>query len=238
MYGYRARLGLIVPSSNTTNEPEFWRWIPKGVSISTARMTLENVREDELIDMADDVEQAVEQLSTADVDAIAFGCTTGSLVKGAGYDRQIKEMIEEKAAVPGIATSTAIMSAFDAVGASDLAVATPYTEEMNELEREFLVDNGYGVIDITGLGIEPNLDIGRQSPATAFQLGREVDSPQADAVFLSCTNFRTLEIIESLEADLDKPVISSNSATLWAVLNRMGVNTESIELGKLYERGT
>lgn len=236
MYGYRGRLGLIVPSSNTTNEPEFWRWSPDGVAIYSARMMLESVNEEELIDMADDVEEAVKKLNTTQVDAIAFGCTTGSLVKGVGYDEQIQELIEEIAGVPGIATSTAIMHAFDALDAESLAIATPYTEQMNTKEVEFLEDNGYEVTGITGLDIEPNIDIGRQEPSTAYRLARNINRPEADAVFISCTNFRTLDIIPQLEADLDKPVVSSNSATLWAAMNLLGIDTTDIELGELYEK--
>jgi maleate isomerase len=235
MYGYRGRLGLIVPSSNTTNEPEFWRGSPDGVSVHSARMTLESVTEEELVDMAADVESCVEKLATADVDAIAFGCTTGSLVKGAGYDVEIQRLIEDTAGVPGVATSTAIMRAFDAVGAESLAIATPYTDQINDREVEFLADNGYAVTDITGLGIEPNVGIGRQEPSTAYRIGRGVDSSDADAVFLSCTNFHTFDVIEQLEADIGKPVISSNSATLWAALHLLDVDTGGVPLGELYD---
>lgn len=235
MYGYRGRLGLIVPSSNTTNEPEFWRWSPAGVAIYSARMTLTDVNEEDLIDMADDVEDAVSKLTTANVDAIAFGCTTGSLVKGVGYDTQIQEMIEETAGVPGIATSTAIMHAFDALDATSLAIATPYIEEMNVKEAEFLRENGYHVTDVKGLEIEPNIDIGRQDPSTTYRLARSVDNDAADAVFISCTNFRTFDIIDKLERDLSKPVVSSNSATLWAALDLLEVDTGEIELGQLFQ---
>lgn len=236
MYGFRGRLGLIVPSSNTTNEPEFWRWSPEGVAIYSARMMLESVNEEELIDMADDVEDAVERLDTAGVDAIAFGCTTGSLVKGRGYDEQIQQLIEDLAGVPGIATSTAIMDAFEALDATSLAIATPYSDAMNDKEVEFLEDNGYDVAAITGLGIEPNIEIGRQEPSTAYRLARQIDQPEADIVFVSCTNFRTLEAIPLLERDLGKPVVSSNSATLWAALNLLGVETSDVGLGALYEQ--
>lgn len=236
MYGYRGRLGLIVPSSNTTNEPEFWRWSPDGVAVYSARMMLEAVNEEELIDMAEDVEEAVSKLRTAQVDVIAFGCTTGSLVKGVGYDEQIQEMIEDVAGVPGIATSTAIMHAFDALGAEKLAIATPYIEQMNTKEVEFLEENDYDVTSVTGLDIEPNIDIGRQEPSIAYRLAKSIDRPEADAVFVSCTNFRSLDVIEQLERDLGKPVVSSNSATLWAALNLLGVDTDGIDLGELYER--
>lgn len=234
MYGVRGRIGLVVPSSNTTNEPEFRTWAPAGVSVHSARMPLEGVNEEELVGMADGVESSIEALSTADVDVVTFGCTTGSLVKGAGYDEEIESLIEASAGVPGVATSSAIRQAFDAVDATALAIATPYTDAMNDKEVTFLEDNGYEVTGITGLGIEPNLEIGRQDPSVAYRLGRRIDHPDADAVFISCTNFRTLEVIADLERDLGKPVISSNSATLWSTLGRVGVAVDDVDLGRLY----
>ncbi|WP_227377712.1 maleate cis-trans isomerase family protein [Haladaptatus halobius] len=236
MYGYRGRLGLIVPSSNTTNESEFWRWIPNGVSVHTARMQLEDVNEAQLVEMAADVETCISMLKTADVDAIAFGCTTGSLVKGKGYDEQIQATIETEAGVPAVATSTAIRRAFDILDARSLAIATPYTESMNEREKEFLEENGYRITEIVGLDIEPNTEIGQQTPSTAYRLAADVNSTAADAVFISCTNFRTFEIIPQLEADLGKPVVTSNSATLWASLNLLDVSAEEVNLGTLFER--
>ena len=82
MYGWRSRLGLVVPSSKTTNEPEFYEHLPEGVSLHTARMRLENANAQALEDMADKVERCTDLLATADVDVVAYGCTTGSLVKG------------------------------------------------------------------------------------------------------------------------------------------------------------
>lgn len=236
MYGYRGRIGLIVPSSNTTNEPEFRRWAPAGVSVHSARMTLEDVNAKELVEMGEEVGRAAELLDTANVDVIGFGCTTGSLVKGAGYDEEITSVIEKKAGVPGIATSTAIRSAFSSLDANSIAIATPYTENMNRKEVSFLEDNNYEVVDIRGLGIEPNLKIGEQEPSQSYRLGHSVGEADADVLFISCTNFRTCEIIPMLEADLGMPVISSNSATLWALLQELGIETQDIDLGQLFKK--
>jgi maleate isomerase len=236
MYGYRGRLGLIVPSSNTTNEPEFAHWAPKGVSIHATRMHLEDVTPEDLIDMGDDVEDCADSLRTADVDAVAFGCTTGSLVKGKGYDEKIQARIEERTGAPAVATSTAVMTAFDTLNATSLAIGTPYTSTLDEKEMEFLEDNGYHVERIEGLGLEANLDIGTCDPSVAYRLAKHVDTPDADAVFLSCTNFRTFDVLANLEADLGKPVVSSNGATLWAALGLLGVDNLELSLGRLYER--
>jgi maleate isomerase len=235
MNGWRGRLGLIVPSSNTTNEPEFYRTLPEGVSLHTARMRLEDADADNLVGMAEEVERCVELLATADVDVVAYGCTTGSLVKGPGYDEEIEGRIEAAAGVPGVATAAAIKRAFDALDVESLAITTPYIDDLNEREVEFLEDAGYDVVEMTGLGIEAGLTIGERSPERVYREARALDV-DADAVFVSCTNYRTFETIEPLERDLGVPVVTSNQATLWDALRTMGVDYGDVELGELFER--
>lgn len=234
MYGWRSRLGLIVPSSNTTNEPEFYRRLPEGVSLHTARMHLEEANAQALERMADEVERCADLLSTANVDAIAYGCTTGSLVKGAGYDEEIESRLTEAANVPAVATAASIKRALDALEVQSLAITTPYIQDLNDREQKFLDDAGYEVVDITGLELEPNYDIGSQRPEVAYRKAKALDHQNADGVFISCTNYRTFEIIEQLEADLGKPVVTSNQATLWDVLRRMDVNVD-LSLGSLFD---
>lgn len=235
MYGWRARLGLIVPSSNTTNEPEFYRHLPDGVSLHTARMRLSDANAEELETMADDIERCGELLATADVDVVAYGCTTGSLVKGPGYDEDIEARLSDTVDAPAVATAAAVKRAFDALDLERIAIATPYIDDLNDREADFLEAAGYEVAGIDGLNIEPNLEIGAQLPEVAYREARAIDSLDAEGVFVSCTNYRTFEVIERLEEDLGKPVVTSNQATLWNALRRAGVEAE-LPLGTLFER--
>lgn len=236
MYGWRTRLGLIVPSSNTTNEPEFYDVLPDGVSLHTARMELEGANADELAAMGDRADRCADLLATADVDVVAYGCTTGSLVKGPGYDEDLESRLAERADAPVVATAASVKRAFEALDVERLAIATPYIDDLNEKEADFLDAAGFDVLDIEGLGIEPNTGIGAQHPETTYQRARAVDRPEADAVFVSCTNYRTFEAIEPLEADLGKPVVTSNQATLWDALHTAGVDYSEVELGTLFEQ--
>jgi maleate isomerase len=235
MHGWRGRLGLIVPSSNTTNEPEWAAYAPDGVSVHAARMELESVNADHLSAMADDAADCAELLATADVDVIAYGCTTGSLVEGPGYDEEIEARLADAAGVPAVATAASVRRALAALDADSVAVATPYVADLDRREVEFLEAAGHEVVAIEGLGIERNTEIGGQTPETAYRAARAVDDPAADAVFVSCTNYRTFEIIERLEADLLEPVVTSNQATLWDALGRLGVD-ERLPLGELFDR--
>jgi len=225
MLGWRLRLGLIVPSSNTTMEPELYQHLPQGVTLHTARMSITNTTAEELLKMIREFEGCSALLKTAGVNVVLYGCTTGSFVKDKSHDREIEARIEEIAGVPAITTGRAVVEALKAKGLKKIAVVTPYLEELDEMEREYLTHHGFVVKIIKGLRIIKNLDIGKCEPTVAYQLGREVArmEPDMDGLFISCTNFRTFEIIEPLSLDIGKPVITSNQASLWMALKMGGI---------------
>jgi len=166
---------------------------------------------------------------------VAYGCTTGSLVHGPGYDEDIEARLEAEAGVPAVATAASIKRAFDVLDVDSVAVTTPYIEDLNRREAEFLEAAGYDVVAIDGLGLSSNTEIGAQDPQTAADAARNVDDPDADAVFISCTNYRTFDIIPELERELDKPVVTSNQATLWDALDRLEAEVRpTIDLGRLF----
>jgi len=218
MYGWRLRIGLIVPSSNTTMESEFNRMKPEGVSVHTARMRLIEATPDALIKMAEDAHRAAELLATADVDVIIYGCTTGSLVKGVEWEEGLRREIEESTGIKTVTTAGAVVDALRALGIKRLCVATPYIKELDELEVRFLSELGFEVLAIKGLGLKRNTEIGSQPPWVSYRLTREAYRDEADGIFISCTNFRTIEIIERLEAEYGKPVVTSNQASMWAAM--------------------
>ena len=237
MYGWRGKLGVMVTSSDPTTEAELSRYLPDGVALHAARMHLPDGEANPrtLERMGDDVERCARLLATADVDVVTYQCTTGSLVKGPGYEDEIEDRITDVAGVPAVATAAAIQRAFDALGLKSLAIATPYIESLDQREREFLEASGYSVERIDGQGLECDSQIGQQPPEVAYQQARSVDCPAADGVFVSCTGTRTFEMIDRLERDLGKPVVTSNQATLWDALRRMDVDHTGIDLGTLFE---
>jgi len=111
------------------------------------------------------------------------------------------------------------------LGAARLAISylcVVFTQK----ERGFFSDNGVEVLAIRGLGFVKNLDIGMQEPYVAYRLGKELleEYLEADGLFISCTNFRTFEIIRPLSSDTGRPVITSNQATLWRVLQELDIS--------------
>ncbi|MDH5706815.1 MAG: maleate cis-trans isomerase, partial [Candidatus Aminicenantes bacterium] len=104
---------------------------------------------------------------------------------------------------------------------------------INGLERRFLEQNGKEVLRIKGLGIVRNREVGNKEPSAAFELAREVFVHEAQGIFISCTNFRTIEAIDRLEKELKMPVISSNTATFWAMMKKAGVKKGLDGYGRL-----
>ncbi|NJD99844.1 maleate cis-trans isomerase [Thermococcus sp. LS1] len=234
MYGWRGRLGLIVPSSNTTMEMELHSAIPEGVSLHTARVPLRNVTEEELIKMNALAVESAKLLRDAGVELILYGCTSGSFIGGKDFEKELEAKIENEVNVPVVSTSTAVVEALKMLDAQSILVITPYTDEINEREKEFLEANDFEVLDIRGLGIEDNTKIGKLEPYEAYRLAKATFVDEADAIFISCTNLRTFEIIEPLEEDLGVPVVTSNQASLWLALREMDVMEKIPWLGRLF----
>jgi len=230
------RLGLIVPSSNTTMESEFHEMLPKSFTVHAGRLGLREVTVKELAEMGEKIEEEAQKLADARVNVIGYGCTIGSLFRGLGHDKMIEERIEGASGIPAVTTAGAVVKALNALNIRKVAVATPYIDEVNSLEDRFLSANGFQVVDLKGLQIKDNIKIGKLGGHVAYNLVMELRHGEADGMFISCTNFPTIESIEKLEKALEKPVISSNTATLWAMLMRCGVSAKIQGFGRLLER--
>lgn len=242
VYGARAKLGVIVPPTNTANEAEWNRLVPPGVSVHAARMPLHVGVDFNDADagraLCTDVERFATDLAQTGAEVIAYGCTAGSMVEPVTV---LADLIRAATGRVGLTTAQAIVAALRALGVRRLAVATPYHAELNGHERAFLDSQGFRVTAIEGLGYGANgpeeyRNIARVVPQTVIELARRVDRPEAEALLLSCTDLATLEAIPVLERELGKPVISSNSATFWLALRSAGIADRLTGAGALLER--
>ena len=136
----RKRIGVMVPSTNTTFEGDFQMLVPKDVTVHGQRMWLTNdaMGEAGMNRMNEDIETGARTLATANVDVIAYGCTTGSFYRGPGWDREMLALIAREAGVPAVATTPSVVEALRAFGARRLSVATPYPEWNNRKLRSYL----------------------------------------------------------------------------------------------------
>jgi maleate isomerase len=233
MYGWRGRIGLLVPSVNTVAEPEMDRIAPEGIASFAARMRNTKADFDDTLGLIKHVERATDELMSAHVDVVAFTCTAGSFIQGGKGEGDLTKLIEKTAHVPSVTTSGAVVRALKTLKARKLVIATPYPEEINRLEKAFFEENGFEVLAIKGLGITDAFLIGCEMPENTYRFVKSMDDPSADAIFISCTNYRTFDIIERLEDDCKKPVVTSNQATFWAALRAIGCVESIPGFGKL-----
>lgn len=139
-------------------------------------------------------------------------------------EKEEARKLEERTGIPFLTTSSAVVSAFTELGIEKVSVATPYPEWINNRLSSFLEDSGFEIVTIEGLKIEKRGGAGELAVSTAYRQGKSVDKPTADCLFISSTNWRTIDVIESLERDIGKPVVTSNQATFWAMLKTAKVS--------------
>jgi maleate isomerase len=233
-YGWRLRLGMLLPSSNPVGEPEVAAMLPPGISLHTTRLKLAGSSAEELLAMTAKVEEGAALLADAGVDLIGFNCTAVST-----FDETMAENIRVRigaaSAVPAISTADGIVAGFQALAVRRVVLLTPYIEAVNEREIAFLARHEIEVSNHSGLGLSEGQGMASIEPGEWYRRALELRNPQADAYFLSCTAIRVLPIIEALERDLGKPVLTSNQAFVWHVLRTAGFDDAPPGLGTLFQ---
>ena len=236
----RTRIGAMVPSTNTTFEADLQLVAPENVTIHGHRMWMTNDTNssDGMDRMNQDIESAAQHLATANVDAIAYGCTTGSFYKGPGWDEEMIDLIQKTAGVPAVATSPSVVEALRFFGAKRISVASPYKEWANVRLRGYLEAQGFEVLNVDGEPVAAesgSQGINDQDPESVLEFASSVCRPEADALLCSCTAWRSVEVVAELEKRTGKPVVTSNQANMWATFRKVGITQPIYGFGKLLE---
>ena len=233
----KRRVGLILPSVNIHMEPEFNSVAElSDVNFYATRVYLNNTTEETLVEMEEGLAGAAELIGTVWPEAVIYACTSGSFIKGSEWDEQIMKKIEEICHCPAVTASRAMLNAIRHMGVHHLTLVTPYTDDINEREKDFLVKNGVGVASVRGMQIIPAEPLRTWAPDSIKALVREAMTPETDGVFISCTNVEGFDIATELEAELGVPVITSNTACLWALLGMLKLDRPISGHGKLLEQ--
>ncbi len=236
----RKRIGVMVPSTNTTFEADFQRVAPDDVTIHGQRLWLTNEAEGAagMDRMNAEVESGARYLATAKVNVIAYGCTTGSFYRGPGWDTEMIALMERAAGVPAVATSPSVVEALRRFGARRISVATPYPEWNNKQLRAYLEALGFEVLNVEG---EPNAarsgnqGINDRDPEEVVAFASRACRPDAEALLCSCTAWRSLEAVEELERRTGRPVVTSNQASIWKAFRTLGLTPKLSGFGRLLE---
>ena len=231
-YGWRAKLGMLLPSVNSAAEAQFNAMLPDGVSLHTTRLKLNGGTEQQLLAMAEKLEDGAELLADAGCDLILFHCTAVTTFN-AEMDRTLPKRITNSTGVKATATSRALIAALQALEARRIVMVTPYGPATNAREVKFLEEHQVRVLADVGLDVKPAAKMIAVEPGEWYRQVKAQARDDADAYFISCTAVRSLEVVEDLERDLGKPVITSNQAAVWHSLRQMGIKDEIAGFGKL-----
>lgn len=212
------RIGLLVPSSNSTVEVEFYRALPQDVSLHVGRLPITQVDPESIAGMVGPIDTESKKLASADVDVIVLGAAAPSFLNGMGYDREMAARIGHASGKPATTASTALLQSLAALGIKRIALGTAYTQKVTDIAIAFLRANGIEVVVNECLGKVDNLEIGRLDVTTALELGRRIANPEAQAIAFLCTNWQSMAIIDQLERDTGAPVLSSTQFSIWAAL--------------------
>ena len=224
------KLGVIVPSWNTVMEYEFKRMAGDAVSLHAQRIRHTADTEEAVKWLSTQAPGAAELLAHAKVNAICFGCTGSGFLKTPDEDRRFAADLERHTGIPTTTSSSSIVAALRHVGAKAVSVASPYEPWLNEKLRGYLEADGFRVVAMKGLGTQAHGSV----PVDAVKaLALEVVRPEADAVFISCSNFRTLDVIDAIERETGKPVVTSNQAAMWGTLRSVGERRAVSGAGRL-----
>ena len=230
----RARLGFILMSTDLAAESDFYDIAPKDVAIHITRLKTDDHTTNETlskhIEFMADAASRIQPDTKPDV--ISYSCTSGSIVIG---EDKIKEEIKKGApyAIPMTLVS-GVVDALRELKVKNLVVGTPYLDEINTKEAEFLNNKGFSVLNMQGLNLTKGIEFGTVTPEYWIKFAQEINDESADAIFLSCGGIRSTEVIYQIEQKIGKPVITSNQAQMWSCLRRAGVEDKILGFGELF----
>jgi maleate isomerase len=216
-------IGVVAPFDFALDR-ELWRWAPEDVSLYLTRLPFFTtpVTVEMAVACGDRraVRRATRDVLTPEPGVVIYACTSGSFVEGAAGEEVLRRTMEDAGAPTACTTSGALIAALRALGVSRLAIATPYVEPVTHRLVAYLAEHGVSTVSSEGLGLLGN--IWRVTYSEVVEIVRAADNPAAEALFISCTNVPTYDLIEPLEQALGKPVLTANQVTMWAALRAMG----------------
>lgn len=232
-------IGVVAPFDFALDR-ELWRWAPEEVSLLIARTPFvdEPVNLAMLSAISDHatLRDATRRVLAVSPEVVAYACTSGSFVDGVGAEQRMRDAMQAAGAASAVTTSGAMLEALQALEVTRLAVASPYTADVTGRLHAFLAESDVDVVHSSDLGLDSRIWELRYEQVAELLVA--ADHPAADAVFLSCTNVPTYDLIGPLEAQLGKPVLTANQVTMWAALRRLGLNAVGPAQALLEKRGT
>ena len=238
----RARIGVLVPFTNTNLEPDLMMMAPPGVSIHVTRMggydRDEIPDEDQMAELgAADLDDPLHLLAGVGADVILYGCTSATLSHGPEFDHSLAARIGSHSGAQTVTAAGALIHALNVLQIDRIGFASPYVPRLNDRAIGFLAESGIETVSRAEVSERlGNSGQGALAPEIVFDLGKRADSPEVQAIVLSCTDMRSVEIIDRLEQSVGKPVITSNQAMMYQTLELLGFPDARPGFGQLFSR--
>ncbi len=240
MFGWRGRIGVLLPPGNPTVEPELSAMVPAGITLHFGRLeTPPSVgkagehagMEERVRAYREGLAGPTAALSQVRPAVVLLAHTASSYALGYGNEQPLMDRIASLAGAPALLAARAVLAALRHLGVKRLALGTPYPESISRQGKAYWEAAGFEIAGYHRL--ENVTDIYAENEERAYELARRADAPEADAVLLSGTGLPTVAVLETLERDLGKPVISSNQASLWQALRMARVRESIAGYGRL-----
>jgi maleate isomerase len=232
----RARIGLIIPSSNRLTEPQMRQYAPVGVEAHVTRLRMTGASHVPLPELMPRIVEATAALDDARCDVSVFHCTASSMEAGLAGERLVLEAMRGATQRPVATTASAALAAFEALDVRRIALVSPYARATQEHELAFLAEAGLEVVGERALELDGSDAYIEVPPGRWLDIGEQAmrDAPTAQALFLSCTNIHSLPVVSALESRFGRLVVTSNQAVLWYALRRCGLSERLVGLGQLF----
>lgn len=235
-----AKIGVLVPFTNTNLEPDMELMRPPNTTLHFQRMGGYDVDEipgsDQMAGLgASDISHDLRMISGVRPDVVLYGCTSATLTHGPSFDAELAEQIKFGANAKSVTAANALIVGIQALGARKVGFSSPYLGEINTQAIAFMAQNGIDTVKCADVGRElGNYGQGELTPDEVFDLACQADHQQAEAIVLSCTDMRSVEAIERIESTLDKAVVTSNQAMMFCLLRELGLPRHQGLPGRLF----
>jgi len=240
--GWRARIGVVVPSTNTIVQPEVDALRPRGVTFHLARvsirerpLTSEQAFLEHVQAMRDGLGAAIEQVMTCGPGHLIMGVALEAFWGGVAQSRRLEAELAETAGVGVTMGSTATAAALRAFGCTRIAVLTPHQPRGDEMVRAWFAESGFEVVRLKGLKCPSPREIAHVPPATLRDSLRELDGPDVEALVQVGTNLAGVEVAAEGERWLGKPVLAINAVLAWHAMRATGIEDRIAGRGRVLE---
>ncbi len=240
--GFRKRIGIVVPSTNTTVQPECEALRPRGVTNHTARSTIkerplntEQAFFEHMHDMREGIGLAIDQIMTAGLDHLIVGISLETFWGGVAAADKLQDELSRRAGLGISMGSTAAVAALQAFGARRIAVLTPHQPRGDEMVRLYLTEAGFDIVRLEGMKCPTPRAIA-QVPAPDIRAAlKRLDGSDVEALLQVGTALPTVAIAAEAEHWLGKPVLAINAVTYWEALRRCGIDDRIAGYGRILE---